>query len=366
MGFVLWSFTVALCASPTTAVAGEGEPTSAVSVDQANWKQKQGAQKAFVQAMRHFQAGRHKEALSGFKASHDIVASPNSRLMIARTLDALGRTYEAFFEAEAAVEEGEALVRKGPAFQKYAQAVDAAKKEMEQLRAKLSVVTVYVSPIPPPPPPDPDDPEAEPRERVEPKLTVSGREIPSEQWGKPIPVQPGTHRVVLVTYLGTEDRVVTVEPGKQATVTIGHETFEEKPAEPQKPVAVVEEDKPLFSGGDPSLRVPSYIVGGIGVTGLLVAAILGGVSNSKYSDLEDSCDEDNLCPAGLEDDRDSGRGLQAAANVSAIVGAIGLTAGAALFVLGHVDMFEPGEEAASSGVPKVSVGLGSVSIQGRF
>jgi hypothetical protein len=69
-----------------------------VPVDQASNDQLRAAQKTFRVADDLYDAKRFEEALTADRASYDIVASPNSRLMIARSLRELGRLEQAYHE----------------------------------------------------------------------------------------------------------------------------------------------------------------------------------------------------------------------------------------------------------------------------
>ena len=55
-----------------------------------------------------YDAKHYAEALTAFRASHDVVKSPNTRLMIARCLRELGRLGEAYAETAATIAEAEA------------------------------------------------------------------------------------------------------------------------------------------------------------------------------------------------------------------------------------------------------------------
>jgi hypothetical protein len=73
-------------------------------------------------------------------------------------------------------------------------------------------------------------------------------------------------------------------------------------------------------------------VGGIGVAGLALFTVYGLIDNSTYSDLQSSCPH-NACPPGKQGEIDSGRTQQTIANVSLVVGGVGLAAGATMFVI---------------------------------
>ena len=96
--------------------------------------------------------------------------------------------------------------------------------------------------------------------------------------------------------------------------------------------------------------------------GLATFGVFGALNNSKFSDLEDQC-SNNQCPADLESDADTGRTYQTIANVGLIVGGVGLAAGAVLFLTSDSGSKE---NSASSTTPVVGVGPGSVMVRGKF
>jgi hypothetical protein len=121
-------------------------------------------------------------------------------------------------------------------------------------------------------------------------------------------------------------------------------------------------------GQDPSgedgaaLRVPAYLLGGLGVAGMVVLAVAGSMAQSNYDDLVDQCPNDQ-CPADLESQADDTRTQQTVANIGLAVGAVGLASGVGLliasFAVGSADD-EPESEVS------LSVGPGSLSITGSF
>ena len=309
-----------------------------MSVTAATPEQKQAASAAYKEAAAAMQAGNHEEALKGFRASYDIVASPNSHHMIVRTLDALGRHVEAYREAEATVAEAEAAAAKD---KKYSRTAVAARTKRDELRGQIGMLTVNVA-------------GAEEGASV----TVGGEPLDPADWGAPQPVQPGVITVELVGADGTITREVKVDAGKDAELTIG-------PDEESGDGETGPTPTPSAGEGSPGLRIASYVVGGVGVVGWGIFAIAGSMHLAKYNELEgDVCDYGALCPPGTQADIDRGRTYQTAANVGAGVGIVGLTAGVIMFIASQPDVrFEAG---GSSLTPTVDVGPGVVTVKGRF
>src|SRR5258708_31077752 len=77
---------------PVSGIAAGVDPGVATPV------QREQAQAQFQRGKKLYDAGNYEEALSEFRASLDIVASPNTRLYSARCLRELNRIVEAYAE----------------------------------------------------------------------------------------------------------------------------------------------------------------------------------------------------------------------------------------------------------------------------
>ncbi len=117
---------------PTAQAAG-------ASVLEATAEQKQEAQDKYVVALEEFEMGDFAEALQLFRASHAVVASPNSRLMAARALVKLNRPAEAYNELTLTRREAAAIKSKDPAYEQTEQAAAELQKE---LRPQVALLTV--------------------------------------------------------------------------------------------------------------------------------------------------------------------------------------------------------------------------------
>jgi hypothetical protein len=315
-------------ALPDVALA-EGTP-----VTSASDAQKSAAQKAFTDALNKSKLGKHEEALAGFRASHEIVASPNSRLMIARELAALSRFGEAYREAVVAARLAEAAAAVDP---KYADAVKGAQEDLAEFRAKVGFVKLDLRGI------------------ADSEVVIAGRTITREEKAEPIAVDPGEVVVVARSPRGQETRTVTVAAGTEQAVTF----VDQATSSSEKPVQKSEKSLHPFDMDD-GQRITGTVVGGVGVVGMVLFGVFGGLHLSKYNDLQDQC-PNGRCPASLQEDADSGRGLQTAANVSLVIGAVGLVGGAGLLIPTYVIERGPGSSAL-----ELRVGPGSAYLEGSF
>ena len=119
------------------------------------------------------------------------------------------------------------------------------------------------------------------------------------------------------------------------------------------------------------LRPWAYVAGGVGVAGLAVFTIAGLVSQSTYSDLEDSCGNGPCSSQDDIDKIDSGRSQQTIANVGLVVGLLGIGAGVTLFVLslgGNKSEAKTGQARALPPTPKpeLYIGASHAGLRGKF
>ncbi len=309
------------------------------ALTEATKEQKKQATKAFINGMKAFEGGRYEEALKDFNESYGAVRSPNSRLMIARTMAKLGQDVAAYDELEATIEDAEEAAKTD---EKYAKTADAAREELKALTKRVALITLDVQKVP-----------------SGSSITVGDRAIPEADWSNPVVVQPGQVSVTLTTPDGqTVTETATAEAGGTSSVLLAPKPkAAPPPPPPPEPAVVAPEPEP--SGFDQ--RTAAYVAGGVGAAGLITFGVFGILSNSKYSDLEDGC-QDRLCPAGLRDEAHDGDTYQSIANIGLAVGIVGLGTGAALFFTSGDDS----DEDTASRTPKLGVGLGTVSGSGRF
>ncbi|MCU0694721.1 MAG: hypothetical protein MUF54_25365 [Polyangiaceae bacterium] len=322
------------------------------SVGAATRQQKPKAQELFAAGIKQFEAKDYASALESFRGSYGRVASPNSQLMIARSLRELDRLVEAFLAYQSVIKEAEAT---GGRRKKYEKASDAARTELDELRPRIAFVTMQVKGATP-----------------DTKLLVGEREIAPEQWGEQIPVRGGAI-VIAASAPGKPDVRTEVEAtGGNTTVHLDLAATwapappapaparARAPAAPSKPVRA----EASASTSGPTPRHWAYAAGSVGVAGLVTFGVFGVMSKERYGDLEDSC-PNNQCSSDRSSDIDSGKTYQTVANVGLAVGVAGLGVGVALYLLSE-DPSSSRREMAMTRAPRVDVGLGGLSVNGRF
>lgn len=313
---------LALLVASSASAAAAGVP-----IDQATDAQKEAATEAYAKGRTSFDERRFVDALTEFRASYDIVASPNTHLLIAHTLRELGRNAAAYEEFSAVEGEARAAAATDP---KYNESVELAVSERAMLREKIGLVTLDVRGA---------DAAA--------TLTVEGRKLGRDAWGRVIALDPGTITFVLTTSAHSVVRELEVRAGAEHTLVIDATVA---PSKVQDPATV-----DWFS----TLRVVAYGVAGAGVLSFAAAGGLGGAALSQHDKLQDACG-DLPCP-DRQDDIDRGRTFQTAANVMLIVGGGLVAAGVVLwFIAPDLD------GSAGSGEVAVGVHFNSVTVTGRF
>lgn len=304
-----------------------------------------------------FQQKRFPLALAEFQKSYDTVASPNSLLYVARCQAELGQVKDAYRTFSRVIAEAEARL---PAEAKYAPTRDSAKTEQDELAKKVALLTINIA-------------NADPDSRVK----VGGGAVPSSDWGKPIPMDPGGVEVVLEHPTRTPiTQTLTLEIGKSEVVNLDAVPAEAAPP-PVTPPPAAEED-----GGGVSPLVPIGIgVAGVGVVGFVIFAVAGSSANSTYDELTTLCGGESACPGSVDagqvtELQDSGQSSQTLANIGLIVGAVGVAAGATLIVLGVTS--DGGDESELASQPprprpgpfapeaSVAVAPGWAGLRGKF
>jgi hypothetical protein len=312
-----------------------------VPIEEASPAQLSAAQKTFEAADELYDGQQYAAAIKAFRTSFEIVASPNSRLMIARSMEKLGNVADAYVELESAVGLAEKAAAKDA---KYQATLKAVREELAVLKGKVAVVRVKLADPPPGT-----------------VVTVAGRTIEPAALSRPVVVAPGAVTVVAKAEGHSEvQQNVDIAAGAEADVELALVPV----AQQQAPVVTAPPSTaappPERSSGS-ALRTAGFVAGGFGAANLVAFVIFGAIHNGKYSDLEEGCPRGS-CPPELQEDIDSGRTFQTLANTSLVIGAVGVAAGVTLFVLGS----RSSQQAQPSASASVAVTPSSLRFTGRF
>ncbi|HSN97804.1 MAG TPA: hypothetical protein VLS89_05880, partial [Candidatus Nanopelagicales bacterium] len=262
-------------------------------------------------------------------------------LYFARTLRELGEFRDAYLEFDGTAEEAAA---RAATEERFAKTRDTAILERDQLNDKIALVTVTVA-----------HPESAGT------LQIGGKEVPKDRWGKPFPAMPGPVEVVLSSSAGAPvTQSLTLTAGEKKDVTLDALTAGGAPPgggfEAEAEASVPESRR--------ALRPYAYIAGGVGLAGLGLFTVAGLMANGTYSDLSEACN--GPCPADRQSDVDAGKTQQTLANVGLIVGAVGLAAGATLFVLSITGGEASDEQQAARPRTQLLVGPAYAGVRGSF
>lgn len=129
---------------------------------------------------------------------------------------------------------------------------------------------------------------------VDVRVTVDGKEAMTRLTGVATPIDPGEHtfRFEAAGHPAVDQTVLVAEPEKARVIQI---TFGDtaRPVVAVAPATPIAPPPPAPAPAKPSV-VP-WIVGGVGVASLVGFAILEGLLQSEYSDLEKGCGATRSC-----------------------------------------------------------------------
>lgn len=318
------------------AEAGEDGARVAVPVEAATRAQTNAAVKLYRQGVEHFEKQEHQPALEAFQRSLAQVDSPNSRLMVARCLDKLNRVSEAYREFERVLREATALAE---GLKKYEDTRDAAKKELDQLRARVALVHL----------------------ETDGEVSLDGTALPSAE-SQPLVLLPGEVTLALELQNGERvERKLTLAAGAEESVSLMLPKPAPEPVPTEPPPARVEYRK------DPDAierKTLGYVGLGVAGAGAVGFAVFGLLTKSQFEDIDGQC-TNGRCPASLRDDAETGRFYQSAANVSLGLGLVGLGTGLYFLFTGNsVAASTEGEFEAND--PEIAVGPNELLLRGHF
>ena len=293
------------------------------------------AQQRYERGQQLYDQKKYGDALIEFRASHELLASPNSRLFVARCLRELGRLDEAVIEYEETAREAAARTETDA---RYAATRDAAKGELATLQPKVGYVVVHAAELP-----------------ADATVTIGARTLPAATLGLPVPVMPGEIVVALdVPGQVRSEKTVRVRAGerKEVTLVVGDKRASSVVA-PVTLGAQGEAPRPAST-----TRTVGWIALGAGAVGLAGFATFGLLARSRYRLLQDECG-DGPCAVDRGDELAAGRRWQTMANVSLVVGAIGVIGGAVLVIAG-------GPRDGTSPRLALGAGVGTLTLGGSF
>ncbi len=332
---------VVALATAVLSLAPTAHAQSGASVTTATDGEKARAQDLYKSGAMSFEFKRWDDALAKFKQSYAVVRSPNTHLMVARSMIELGQKTEAFNELVAT----EAEARAGG--ERYAEAGNKAAELRANLTREVAVLTVQVT-------------RAESGGAAA-TVLVGGVDLPREQWNAPRAMAAADVEIV-GRYHGAEreKKSVKLVVGAPQTVTIDVGAPDAPKEEPLPPPKHARAEAPE-SGGSALLPLAA-ISAGVGAGGLTVFAVFGLMNQSTYDSLETQC-QDGCSGSAVEEKAEDGKTQQTVANVGLVVGAVGIAAAATFLI---IEVTSDDEATASAGVSRLGVGPAGASVAGTF
>ena len=187
------------------------------------------------------------------------------------------------------------------------------------------------------------------------------QEVGAGALGTAIPVDPGPHTIEATApgYSVWSTSVVIGKDKDNKTVTI---PILLKNADQTKIVGA----PPPSGGSNKSLRTASYVVGGVGVAGLVVGGIFGGLAASGKSKLDRECGATKACSAGpAANDLASTKGQATISTIGIVAGGALLATGVVLFIVSG-NKSEPKAAPAAAFVPVFGPQGGGFSFNASF
>ncbi|HEX7601685.1 MAG TPA: hypothetical protein VF316_08775, partial [Polyangiaceae bacterium] len=138
------------------------------------------------------------------------------------------------------------------------------------------------------------------------------------------------------------------------------------PGGPAGPGAGVPDQPPAPVSGSSTQKTAGFVVGGLGVVGLVLGGVFGGLASSKASSAKSDatlCPNKVCTPAG-RDAVNSASGMATISTIGFIGGGVALAAGAVLILTAGPST--PKKEAATRILPDLGPNGGGLTFVGRF
>jgi hypothetical protein len=302
------------------------------------------AEALFRDAKALLEAGKVAEACAKLAESHRLDPKPGTILNLASCHEKQGKTASAW----AAYNEAAAIASRAG----QAEREDYARQQAAVMEARLSRVRVDV--VDPPPGLS---------------VTLDGRPLSAAVWGTAIPVDPGEH--ALEASAPGYDRWTTKLLANAGPATLPVQIPGLKPlatvAPPPPPPVVIAPPPPPVVVAPPSdasgRRVAGFVVGGVGLAGLVVGSIFGVRTFSKKSAGDLLCKGTKCTQAGL-DLQDQAATSATISTIGFAVGLAGVGAGIALVVTARPSV--PAPAARVWVAPAVGVNGASLAASGAW
>jgi hypothetical protein len=335
----------AICIAATTAAASANAQSSA---NQA------AAEALFKQGRELMTAGQFAQACPKLAESERLDPAPGTLLNLATCYESNGQIASAWVtykEAATAAQNADQQER-----------AQLARRKAGELEAKLPTLTVVV-------PPGAD--------RSDLQITRDREVLGRPGWGVPIPADPGVHTVeASAPGRRTWQGQASVE-GAGSAASIEVPPLEaEAPAEPA-PIAAAatgvappgaspgsESAPPVTTGSGSGQRAAGWVLGGVGVAGLLVGTLFGAIAKSDNDDAKGQCLTNTACSAQGVASGTSALHAATASTIAFVAGGVLAAAGVIVYLTAPSSGARPRAGVGLS--PMVASGSAGVALRGGW
>jgi len=159
-------------------------------------------------------------------------------------------------------------------------------------------------------------------------VTLDGAPVSRAALGVPQPMDLGEHVVVAAAPGHTDARsTLILGEGERREITVTPGMPAVAPPPVLTPPPIVAPPPPPSSDG---ARTAGFVIGGVGLVGVVVGAITGGMTIGKKSTVDKECDANRCTGLTARDAATAGKTLSTVSTVAFIAGGVGLAAGVVL------------------------------------
>lgn len=309
--------------------AGHAE-AAGTSVDDASKAELDSATNDYERGVEAMEAEKYAEALTYFQKSYDTVRSPNSRMMVGRTLAKMGKMAAAYRELTGTLKQAAELAANQ---KKYRKTVATVQKELDELKDKLAYVSIKQGT----------------------QLRLGDEVIAPSDWQELQPVLPGTISAEISYADGrTEKKQLVLKPGERVELPV--DTPPRQVASPPPASSVATTDATAQRGARSGLnrKTTGYVLGGVGLVGVGAFVGLTLIAAPSYGNSKAGCLPQGCPESGIDNEGSKGR-LQGLGYAGLGLGVVGLGLGTWLVLTGD-----------SSTSTAVQIGPAGVRIRGHF
>lgn len=170
-------------------------------------------------------------------------------------------------------------------------------------------------------------------------------EVGAASIGLALPVDPGEHVLVVQVGQARSEQRVALAVGESRELTLQLPSSDTSPASARRDAPAVAAGPEQDAGPQSSSNTLAYVVGGVGVAGVLVGSVTGALVFSKKSTIADHCRGVDCDQQGL-DAADSAKTLGLVSTIGFGVGVAGLATATVLLLSGSKERASPGVSAS--------------------